>query len=168
MASRRLRDNSDTELIVPALPLYARRLMQSDPDTAHAVHVVDDDDHVRTALRRFLRACGFAGQDFSSGNDFLAEMQAPGSGCLVLDFNLPGLNGLEVLRHVQSRGWILPVIIVTGSADASVKEQVLQSGAWAFLKKPVDPLVLLSTIEKAIRDQRTSCESAATMPTNPR
>ena len=123
----------------------------ADASLGAIVHVVDDDESVRRSWCRLLKACGFAVQDHASGNAFLAVMQVPRGGCLVLDFQMPGLNGLETLTRAQSRGWNLPVIIVTGTPDSSLEEQVRRSGAWAFLRKPIDPDVLLSTVDKAVR-----------------
>ena len=119
-------------------------------DSTPTVYVVDDDDGVRKGLRRYLEARGFPVSDYASGSAFLAEVQAPKIGCLVLDFYLPGLTGLEILEQVQSRGWTLPAIIMTGHAHSFLEEQVLRSGAWAFLKKPFEPHVLFSTIEQAL------------------
>jgi two-component system, LuxR family, response regulator FixJ len=113
--------------------------------------VVDDDESVRKSLCRFFEAWGLAVREYASGKAFLAEMQAPSIGCLVIDFDLPELNGLEILGRAQSQGWVLPVIMITGDQDSSLEERALRSGVWAFLRKPVDPHVLISTIDKAVR-----------------
>src|SRR3954462_7701685 len=110
------------------------------------VYVVDDDEGVCTALRRYLEACGFAVWTYGSGKAFLAETQPPRNGCLVLDLELPGLSGLEVLGHMQSRGWTLPVIVLSGSSDVSGEEHVLRSGARAFISNPPDSHLLLTTV----------------------
>jgi FixJ family two-component response regulator len=83
----------------------------------------------------------------------LAETQTPGIGYLVLDLELPGLSGLEVLGYIWSRGWTLPVIVFSGSSDVPGKEDVLRSGARTFMSKPPDSHLLLETIEKAVREQ---------------
>jgi len=117
-------------------------------DAASTIYVVDDNDAVRTALRRYLELEGFAVRVFASGNDFL-DQEPPPAGCLVLDFDLPELNGLEVMRQAQSRGWTLPVIMITGNLHAHMREEALRTGARAFLEKPIDAVVLIATIEKA-------------------
>jgi FixJ family two-component response regulator len=125
-------------------------------DPTPTVCVIDDDDSVRKSLRRFLESCRFAVLNYASGNAFLAEMQSPKIGCLVCDFQMPGLNGLETLRLAQSRGWSLPAIIITGVFDASLEQQVLRSGGLALLRKPIEPQVLLSIIDKALRGHSKS------------
>jgi two-component system response regulator FixJ len=114
--------------------------------------LVDDDQAVRASFRLFLEVCGFTVRGYASGNAFLAALE-PEIGCVVLDYHLPGLNGIETLRQVRSQGWLMPAIIMTGGIEARLEEQALRSGAWAFLRKPIDPDVLLITIERAIQAQ---------------
>jgi FixJ family two-component response regulator len=72
---------------------------------------------------------------------------------MLLDLELPGLSELEVLGHIQSRGWTLPVIVLSSSSDVPGKEDVLRSGARTFMSKPPDSHLLLATIEKVVREQ---------------
>jgi two-component system, LuxR family, response regulator FixJ len=63
---------------------------------------------------------------------------------------MPGVTGVELLRQVRSQGFPLPAIIMTGSSDSILREQVAQAGVFALLEKPIPADVLLSTIEKAL------------------
>ena len=96
---------------------------------------------------------GFTVASYASGDAFLAEAKQPKLGCLVLDFHMPGLNGLETLKRARLLGWTLPAVFVTGHHTAPLEDQTLRSGACAFLSKPVDPSILIRTIEKALIDE---------------
>jgi CheY-like chemotaxis protein len=111
--------------------------------------VVDDDEAVRKSLSRFLRLSGFTVREYGSGNALLADSKPP-EGCLLLDYELPELNGIETMKQARSQGWVLPAVLMSGSVDADLEQQALQGGAWAFLRKPVDCSVLLATIEETI------------------
>jgi FixJ family two-component response regulator len=115
--------------------------------------VVDYDQAVRASLRVFLELCGFTVRDYASGNALLADLKPLEIGCLLLDFHLPGLNGIETMRQARSLGCLVPAIIMTGSLKERLEEQALRSGAWAFLRKPIDPDVLSTTIQKAMHTQ---------------
>jgi FixJ family two-component response regulator len=117
------------------------------------VCVVDDDGAVRASLRLFLELCGFTVRDYASGDAFLDDLKPLEIGCLLLDFHLPGLNGIETMRQARSRGCLVPAIIMTGSLKERLEEQALRAGAWTFLRKPIDPDVLFATIEKAMHTQ---------------
>jgi len=139
---------------VPAFPLETQgreTLFTTGSSLRAIVHIVDDDESVRRSLCRFLEAYGFAVRCYGTGNAFLADMQTPRYGCLVLDFQMPGLDGLETLARAYSGGWTLPVIIISASQDPFLETQVRRAGAWAFLRKPIDPEILLSTVDKAAR-----------------
>ena len=113
------------------------------------IRLVDDHDGVRTSLRRFLETYGFGVRDYASGEAFLADLPATGRGCLILDYFLPGLDGLEILRQAQSQGCFLPVIMLTGNEDPLLEKLALQSGVRALLKKPTDLYGLASRVEEA-------------------
>jgi two-component system response regulator FixJ len=125
------------------------------------VAILDDDPSIRVALGRLMKASEMIADIYSTGSQFFDALALKSPDCLVLDLEMPEMNGLAVLRRMQSLGCTLPVIVLTGSSDLSMQEDVLRTGARAFLKKPIDALVLASTIEKAIHDHRASCESAA-------
>ena len=114
------------------------------------VHIVDDDDVVRDSFRSLLESHGLAVRDYASAEDFLADRQQPKFGCLILDLHMPRMTGLQLLGELQKQGSRLPVIAITGRGDPTLKQQVAQAGAFAFLEKPMNDEVLMWTIESAV------------------
>ncbi len=114
------------------------------------VAVIDDDDSVRRALQRLLRSVGWAVASFASGKDFLDALPSNPIDCIILDLQMPGLSGLEVLTRLACMNSRTPVIILTGHDSVAAREQAGQAGAAKFLCKPVDDRELLDSIQQAI------------------
>lgn len=114
------------------------------------VAIVDDEESVRKALGRLVRAAGFDVQTYASGADFLHSLARGAPQCVVLDLRMPQMSGAEVqgaLAQAQSK---VPVVIITGDDAAEVRQQTLARGASAYLRKPVDETTLLDAIRNAI------------------
>ncbi|WP_420474738.1 response regulator transcription factor [Noviherbaspirillum sp. ST9] len=117
--------------------------------TSFLIIVVDDDEQVRRALGRVLRAHGFATREFASGEELLAA-ELPPAGCLLLDIELGGMSGLELYRAVvQRENAAPPAVFVTGKASPAAEATARALGAAAFLYKPVGADDLLSSIRHA-------------------
>lgn len=114
------------------------------------VFVVEDDEAVREALERVLRAAGFRVKLFNSANDFLLARNQDDSGCLILDVGLPGLSGLDLQQELIKAGIHIPTIFITGNGDIRMSVHAIKSGATEFLTKPVDPTDLLSAVKLSI------------------
>ena len=114
------------------------------------IAIVDDDEPIRKALSRLLRASEFCVASFSSGQEFLDSLREPHPDCVVLDFQMPQVNGLDVLRELRLRGLGVPVIIITAHDEAIVRADCLAAGASAYLCKPIDEVVLRRAISEAI------------------
>ena len=118
------------------------------------IAIVDDDESVCRAIKRLLRSLGLEAQTFTSGREFLDLIEATPSfqpDCVVLDVQMPGLNGLEVLeRLAKSAGW-LPVIFITAHDIVGVRERALAAGAVALLRKPFNDELLISTVRAAVQ-----------------
>jgi FixJ family two-component response regulator len=115
------------------------------------IAVVDDDDSVRRAVSRLLRTVGMDTHSFSTGDEFLEKLSSVPSyrpDCVVMDVHMPGLSGLEVQRRLNGSG--VPVIIITGYDDTSIREQALAAGAIACLRKPFNDELLVSTVRAAL------------------
>jgi len=84
-----------------------------DAELQPVVRIVDDDDLIRSAVRRLLANAGFATELYASGAEFLAQAQLDRPGCLILDFRMPGMNGLEVQAALKQRGIEVPIIFLT-------------------------------------------------------
>jgi FixJ family two-component response regulator len=115
------------------------------------VAIVDDDDSVGRAVKRLLLSVGIGADTFSSGDDFLdmlASMPSYRPGCVILDIQMPGTNGLEVQRRLNGSG--MPVILITAYDDVGVRAQALASGAVAYLRKPFNDSILIKTVQTAL------------------
>lgn len=114
------------------------------------IHIVDDDESMRTALQRLLREWGFQTRIYESTGEFFLEPLPDQPGCLLLDVRLPGPSGLELQAALQRRNVELPVIFLTGHADVASSVRAMKAGAVDFLEKPVDPDILFAAIRNAL------------------
>ena len=117
---------------------------------APTVFIVDDDAPLLRALSRLLREHGWQVATFASAEDFLAQRDALVPGCLVLDVNLPGLDGLALQRRLTEQGPALPIIFLTGQGDIPMTVQAVKAGAVDFLTKPVAAEALLAAVRSGV------------------
>jgi FixJ family two-component response regulator len=117
------------------------------------VYVVDDDYRMREALSSFVEAMGFRVATFGSGSAFLEVERADSPACLILDLELPDINGLELQQELADQD-APPVIFVTGHGDIPSSVRAMKAGAVEFLPKPFGEQELQSAIEKAIAMDR--------------
>jgi FixJ family two-component response regulator len=115
------------------------------------VYVIDDDASYRTAVERRLRLAGYDVETYSSAQQLLDRLPAAdGPGCILLDMQMPELNGLELQSRLIQRGSMLPIVFVTGHADTPTTVQAIKAGAEDFLAKPVSSEDLIDAIERAM------------------
>lgn len=117
------------------------------------VYIVDDDLSVGESLSNLLSANGRNVQTFTSGRDFLDFERNDCCACLILDLRMPGLSGLEVQRLISAETTI-PVIFITGRGDIPSTVRAMKGGAIDFLTKPLDEAALLTSIERALEQDR--------------
>lgn len=113
--------------------------------------VVDDEESVGRAIKRLLRSVGMEADVFTSGDAFLDKLSSVPPyrpGCVILDVQMPGTNGLEVQRRLA--GTSIRVIIITAYDDVAVREQALAAGAAGYLRKPFNGSVLIRTVQIAL------------------
>lgn len=113
------------------------------------IHVVDDDESVRKATSRLLRAAGYTVETHASATQFL-EANRTGHGCVVLDVGLPDMSGLDLQAKFLDTPAALPIVFVTGKGDIPMSVRAIQSGAVDFLTKPVQQEALLDAISRAL------------------
>jgi FixJ family two-component response regulator len=118
---------------------------------AQIVSVVDDDESLRRSLKNLLGSVGFRVEAFASAEAFLQSIHQRRTGCLVLDLRLPGMNGLDLLRHLSDTGSNIPTVILTAHGDDEARQRSLQAGAVAFLSKPFNGNALLDVIRTALK-----------------
>jgi FixJ family two-component response regulator len=117
------------------------------------IAVVDDDASVCRALGRLVRSVGMNADTFTSGHEFIKHIQTMPSfrpDCVVLDVQMPGMNGLEVQEFLVRSENPLPVIFITAHDEAGVCERALQAGAVAFLRKPFNEEWFIKTLIEGI------------------
>uniref|UniRef100_UPI0038B932E7 response regulator transcription factor n=1 Tax=Paraburkholderia strydomiana TaxID=1245417 RepID=UPI0038B932E7 len=115
---------------------------------ATRVFIVDDDERVRCALARLLRASGYHVESFESPEAFLDRADlASTPACLILDLQMPGMTGLDVQRSLKQ---LLPIVFLTGRGDVSTSVEAMKGGALDFLPKPVCESLLLAAIDRAL------------------
>ncbi|MGA7290967.1 MAG: response regulator [Terriglobales bacterium] len=123
-------------------------------DLRPIVFVVDDDISVRESLELLIHCEGWRPETFASPQEFLARPRALLPSCLVLDFSLPGLNGLELQKRVAVERSDMPVIFITGYVDVPITVQAMKAGAVEFLTKPFSDGVLVCAIRSALERSR--------------
>lgn len=115
-----------------------------------AVFIVDDDESVRDAVRCMLEAVGFRVETYDSASDFLKRYDRSHQGCLLLDLQMPGMNGIELQRQLSEDGIRLPVIMLTAHGSVPIAVHAVRMGAFDFIEKPFDDETLIRRIQDAI------------------
>ena len=117
------------------------------------VYVVDDDVDIRRMICASIEAASLRAQGFGTAEEFLEVFDPACPGCLILDFELPGMNDLEVLDHLNAKDAGIPVIVISGTNDSGLDSRALDAGAWAFLKKTrvSDRRLLIAETRAALR-----------------
>jgi RNA polymerase sigma factor (sigma-70 family) len=120
------------------------------------VHVVDDDDSLRKAVTRLLRAAGYDVRAYASAGEFvLASRENNRRGCVLLDVRMPGPSGLDLQEALAREEEPLPVVFLTAHGDVPTTVRAMKTGAVDFLTKPIKRDVLLSAVRAALaRDLR--------------
>jgi FixJ family two-component response regulator len=117
---------------------------------APIIHVVDDDDSLRTAVVRLLRAAGYDVRSYATAGEFILARPANTPGCLVLDVNMPGPSGLDLQEALSKVGDELPIVFLTGHGDIPMSVRAIKAGAVDFLTKPVQRQALLDAVQNAL------------------
>ena len=125
------------------------------------VHLVDDDEDVRRALAFLLATAGLEVRVYESAAALLENFDTAQSGCVVSDVRMPGMDGIQLLRHLRKKGVTLPVIIMTGHADVALAVGAMKAGAVDFIEKPFSDDVLLAAIAAALKQQGNPGQSVS-------
>ena len=125
--------------------------MMAKQDESQLVAVVDDEESVRQAVQRLLKAAGLTVTSFASAEDFLKSGQLNATGCLVADIRMPGMSGLDLLSELNKKRLPIPTIFITAHGDENLRMQAMRAGAVKFLAKPVDGSTLLTSVQAALQ-----------------
>ena len=123
------------------------------PQIGATVFVVDDDAAVRRSLTRLLRSAGWNAEAFASAGELLERAPVSGPGCVLLDVQMPDMNGLELQERLSAAGIALPVVFLTGKGDIPMSVHAMKHGAVNFLVKPVEEDVLFQALDEAFKRQ---------------
>jgi two-component system, chemotaxis family, CheB/CheR fusion protein len=158
-----------TQVIQRLLPISQSAVDSAAPSPAEAashpgapiIFVVDDDSHVREAIRAVLEKDGRTVEDYSACEAFLEAYHPGREACLLIDAYLPGMNGLELLQRLNGAGHRLPAIMITGNSDVPMAVQAMKAGASDFIEKPIGTSELLASVERALEQARDSSKLSA-------
>jgi len=126
------------------------------PQEASVVFVVDDDISVRESLELLIRSAGWLPEMFETAQQFLSRPRALVPNCLILDVNLPDLNGLELQKLISVERAEMPIIFVTGYGDVPMTVKAMKAGAVEFLTKPFNDEAMLTAVGLALDRSRTA------------
>lgn len=125
-------------------------------DTSIKAFIIDDDQAVRDSLKILLESYGLDVEEYASTQDFVRGFRPHARQCLILDQHLPGVTGLDFLASAQGMALTLPVILLTGRGDRSIRDRAYELGVRAYLEKPVADDILMATITQAVDDDAAS------------
>jgi two-component system response regulator FixJ len=114
------------------------------------VHLIDDDEAIRTSLSFLLEMNDLPARTYASALEFLEVAESLRSGCIVTDVRMPEMSGLELVRRLKERGVALPVVVITGHGDVPLAVEAMRAGVIDFIEKPFDDEVLLRSIRMAL------------------
>jgi two-component system CheB/CheR fusion protein len=130
-------------------------------EDATLISIVDDDAKVREALRQLLEANGHVVEDYATSEAFLTHFRPRAESCLLLDANLPGMSGVELLQYLRKAGHRLPAIMITGYGDVRMAVAAMSAGASDFIEKPVSEAPLMASIARALEQARDGGKATA-------
>ncbi|HEY1492278.1 MAG TPA: response regulator [Steroidobacteraceae bacterium] len=121
--------------------------------TPNIVAMVDDDESARRSLGRMLRGFGFDSVPFAAADAFIAAVDRENFSCLLLDLQLEGMSGVELVRELRRRGSRVPIIVITAHSEPELRQQLLQLGCAAFFHK-TDPGAMIIAALQRVTDSR--------------
>jgi FixJ family two-component response regulator len=120
------------------------------PNTRPLVAIVDDDEAVGNAIKVLMRSIGLVAQAFSSGEEFLRSPELRRTGCLVVDFDMPKMSGLDLHNNLSRLGKEIPTVMITAYPSDDIRARALQAGVICYLPKPFNESDLLNCIQGAL------------------
>ena len=124
-----------------------------------AIAIVDDDDSLRISLLRLFRSVGYSVEGFATATELLRSLSLGRPDCVVLDLQLPGMTGVELLRRFSAVADPPPVIVITGNEEERLREQCMALGSKRYFRKPLDSDALLEAVREVVdvasRDRST-------------
>ena len=122
------------------------------------IAIVDDDESVREAVEGLIETLGFRVKAFSSAMDFLASAAVAETSCMIADFHMPEMSGLELYQRLAAQGRDIPTILITAYPNEDVRERALADGVVSYLIKPLDDAALIECIWSALKGATPGAE----------
>lgn len=122
------------------------------------VHIVDDEDAVRTSLATLLEIHGFSTRVYESAAEFLDRADPTVPGCALIDLRMPGLDGLGLLRKMAESHIRVPVVMMTGFGEVATAVKAMKAGAADFVEKPIDQAELLTILNRLLSNSQVAAE----------
>ena len=116
------------------------------------IAVIDDDESFRVALVESLSSLGYGSNGYASAEDYVRMIGSNSFNCVVSDIHMPGMSGLDLMKHLAARGSTTPVILITARSDANLEAKAAVAGAVCLLRKPFEIDELTACIEGAVKD----------------
>jgi FixJ family two-component response regulator len=120
------------------------------PNSQPLIAIVDDDQAVGNAIEVLMRSIGLVARAFSSGEEFLRSSELSRTGCLIVDFDMPSMSGLDLHNDLSRRGKEIPTVLITAYPSDDIRVRALQAGVICYLPKPFDESDLLNCIQTAL------------------
>ena len=115
------------------------------------IALIDDDESFRAALAGLLSSLGYAVRPFSGAEDLVGANRLETYGCIISDIHMPGMNGLDLQRHLIAKDCRVPVIMISARLEPGLEERATSSGAVCLLSKPFEINTLIGWLEKSMK-----------------
>jgi FixJ family two-component response regulator len=123
-------------------------------DGGSIVAIVDDDQAIRKALARLVRTIGYPSRTFESARELLLDIEQVRPGCILTDIQMPGTNGLDLIKELRLRYVDIPILAMTAYSSLTNRDLALAAGAQEYLTKPLDDGQLESWLLRVIGSPR--------------
>ncbi len=124
------------------------------------ITVIDDDDAVRDSVGTLLEAHGFSVRCFASGPEFLQGDVLQQTACLLLDYHMPEMTGIDLLLELKRRGLSYPTILITGLSDGMIQKRAVSAGVLEVLRKPTQDKAIVDAVRRALAGPWAHSKSA--------
>jgi FixJ family two-component response regulator len=121
----------------------------NDPQSGE-IFIVDDDPLIVNALTAVLSREGYQVSGFGEGKSFLAAAKARTPTCVILDVQMPGQSGLDILKELNAQHYPAPIFIISGVGDIPMAVEAIKSGALDFIEKPLDAATVVTRVREAV------------------
>ena len=116
------------------------------------IAIIDDDESFRVALVESLSSFGYGADGYASAEDYVGSIGGKSFSCVVTDIHMPGMSGLDLMKHLAAGGSTTPVVLITARSDANLEAKAAVAGAVCLLRKPFEISELTTCIEGAVKD----------------